>query len=121
MFTHTNAVVCILMCNTCIHYYVQALSPVGAMFGGLVAWPISDLLGRQAALMMSGVPALAGWLMIALAHLASSHVHAFYGVLLAGRTLTGFSSGWSVFCVSVSYYNTRMHEKPPCVVCTKSH
>ena len=73
------------------------------MFGGLIAWPISDLLGRQAALMLSGVPALVGWLMIALAHLASSHVHAFYGVLLAGRTLTGFSSGWSVFCVSVSY------------------
>ena len=73
------------------------------MFGGLVAWPISDRLGRKAALMLSGVPALVGWLMIALAFLASSHVHAFYGILLAGRTLTGFSSGWSIFCVSVSY------------------
>ena len=89
---------------------LQALSPVGAIFGSIVAWPISDILGRQAALMMSGVPALAGWLMIALAHLASSHVHAFYGVLLAGRVLTGFSSGWSVFCVSVSCYDlTHMH------------
>lgn len=73
------------------------------MFGGLVAWPISDMLGRQAALMLSGVPAMAGWLMIALAHLAGSKVEVFYGVLLTGRTLTGFSSGWSVFCVSVSY------------------
>ena len=73
------------------------------MFGGLVAWPISDRLGRKAALMLSGVPALVGWLMIILAHLASSHVHAFYGILLTGRMLTGFSSGWSIFCVSVSY------------------
>lgn len=73
------------------------------MFGGLVAWPISDLLGRKAALMISGVPAFLGWLMIALAHLVHSNIPAFYGVLLTGRTLTGFSSGWSVFCVSVSY------------------
>ena len=80
------------------------------MFGGLIAWPISDRLGRQAALMLSGVPALVGWLMIALAHLASTHVHAFYGVLLTGRMLTGFSSGWSVLCVSVSYYSlTHVH------------
>ena len=68
-----------------------------------MAWPISDVLGRQPALMLSGVPALAGWLMIALAHLVNHQVQAFYGVLLTGRTLTGFSSGWSVFCVSVSY------------------
>ena len=89
---------------------LQALSPVGAILGSIIAWPISDTLGRRAALMMSGVPALAGWLMIALAHLASSHVHAFYGVLLAGRTLTGFSTGWSVFCVSVSCYDlTHVH------------
>ena len=93
---------------------LQALSPVGAMLGGLVAWPISDVLGRQVALMLSGVPALAGWLMIALAHLVNHQVQAFYGVLLAGRTLTGFSSGWSVFCVSVSsvllkYYIVYIH------------
>ena len=73
------------------------------MFGSLVACPISNRVGRKRALMLSGVPALIGWLMIALAHLASSHVQAFYGVLLTGRMLTGFSSGWSVFCVSVSY------------------
>ena len=87
---------------------LQALSPVGAMFGGLVAWPLSDMLGRQAGLMLSGVPALVGWLMIALAHLVHSNVHAFYGVLLTGRTLTGFSSGWSVFCVSVGYSPIRL-------------
>ena len=80
------------------------------MFGGLIAWPISDMLGRQAALMLSGVPALTGWLMIALAHLADSNAQIFYGVLLTGRGLTGLSSGWSVFCVSVST-SQRLSEK----------
>ena len=73
------------------------------MLGGLIAWPISDSFGRKVALMLSGVPALSGWLMIALAHLASSHMEPFYGILLTGRALTGLSGGWSVFCVSVSH------------------
>ena len=74
------------------------------MFGGLVAWPISELLGRQAALMLGGVPALAGWLMITYSNLASSS-SAFLGVIFVGRLLTGFSTGWSIFCVSVSVYS----------------
>ena len=67
-----------------------------------MAWPISDLLGRKFALALSGIPSLVGWLIIALAHLAKQP-STFYGVLLTGRALTGFSTGWSVFCVSVSH------------------
>ena len=77
------------------------MGPIGAMFGGLVAWPMSDMLGRQAALMLGGVPALAGWLMIAYSNLTNSS-SIFLGVLYTGRLLTGFSTGWSIFCVSVS-------------------
>ena len=72
------------------------------MFGCLTAWPISDLLGRKASLMLSGLPALVGWLMIALAHLVPSSVQGFYGVLLSGRIVTGVYLGWSVVVVSVS-------------------
>ena len=78
------------------------------MFGGLVAWPIADFLGRKWALMLSGLPSLAGWLTIALAHMAGKP-DIFYGVLLTGRLLTGFSTGWSVFCVSVSLSLIRNH------------
>ena len=72
-----------------------------------MAWPVSELLGRQAALMLGGVPALAGWLMITYSSLANSS-NAFLGIIYVGRLLTGFSTGWSIFCVSVSvlYNNT---------------
>ena len=78
------------------------------MFGSLVSGPISDLIGRKTSLILSGVPALVGWLMIALAHfVAKSNATAFYSVLLIGRTLTGFSGGWSIVGVSVSPYHYR--------------
>ena len=63
---------------------------------------MSDLLGRKPSLMLSGVPALIGWLMIALAHMVPSGVQGFYGVLLSGRIMTGVYLGWSVVGVSVS-------------------
>ena len=88
--------------HLCLHLF-QAFGPIGAMFGGLVAWPVSELLGRQAALMLGGVPALAGWLMITFSNLANSS-SAFFGIIYVGRLLTGFSTGWSIFCVSVSVH-----------------
>ena len=72
------------------------------MFGSLIGWPIADLLGRKTSLMLSGIPALVGWLMIALAHLTPSSVQTFYGVLLSGRIMTGVYLGWSIFVISVS-------------------
>ena len=72
------------------------------MFGCLIGWPVSDLLGRKVSLMLSGLPAFIGWLMIALAHLVPSNVQGFYGVLLSGRIMTGVYLGWSVVVVSVS-------------------
>lgn len=71
------------------------------MFGGLLAWPVSDFLGRQAALIIGGIPALIGWLFIANAVQIFNRA-AFLFVLFSGRVLTGFAAGWSIFCVSVS-------------------
>ena len=74
------------------------------MFGSLVSGTISDLLGRKTSLMLSGIPAVVGWLMIGLAHfVAQSNATVFYSVLLIGRILTGFSGGWSLTCVAVSH------------------
>ena len=73
------------------------------MFGSLIAFPLSDALGRKPALMLGGVPAFTGWLMIAVScPITSSHI-AFLGVILTGRLLTGISVGWFFFCASVSF------------------
>ena len=52
--------------------------PVGGIFGGLFAWPVADSLGRQAALIIGGVPGLIGWLLISLSILFSSSLGFFF-------------------------------------------
>ena len=72
------------------------------MLGSLIGWPVSNFLGRKLSLMLSGLPALIGWLMIALVHMVPASVVGFYGVLLSGRIMTGVYLGWSIIGVSVS-------------------
>ena len=86
---------------------MQAFLPLGAVFGGLFAWPVTELLGRQPALMIGGVPAICGWLFITYARLlnySNGPTDGFVAFLLLGRLFTGFATGWSIFCVSVSYF-----------------
>ena len=80
---------------------MQGSLPVGATLGGFLAWPVADYLGRQAALIIGGVPGLIGWLAISLSVLFSSRT-GFLVMVYIGRVLTGIGSGWSVYCVSVS-------------------
>ena len=79
----------------------QAFGALGALFGGPVAWPISDFFGRKVALMLGGVPTLIGWVFIVLAHFPAAE-GGFISMILIGRFLTGFGGGWFIFCVSVS-------------------
>ena len=81
---------------------LQGIGPFGAMFGGLVAWPVSDHYGRQAALIVGGIPSLTGWLMLANAIQVTTSRAGFLVLLFSGRFLTGFATGWSIFCASVS-------------------
>lgn len=66
-----------------------------------MAWPISDHFGRQAALIVGGVPFLCGWIMIANAIQITQSKAGFLVLLFGGRVLAGFATGWSIFCVSV--------------------
>ena len=67
---------------------MQAFAPVGALLGGPIAGWIADHWGRKAALLLAGVPYLAGYLMIALAYLSGDPV-VFKAVLLTGVLLSG--------------------------------
>jgi len=90
------------------YYSLQAFLPLGAVFGGLFAWPVTELLGRQPALMIGGLPAICGWLFITYARLLNNYftgpTSSFVAFLLLGRLFIGFATGWSIFCVSVSYF-----------------
>ena len=79
----------------------QAIGPLGALFGGPVAWPISDSFGRKPALMLGSIPTLIGWLAFAYSNLLPTRV-GFLTLLYIGRFLSGFGAGWTIFCVSVS-------------------
>ncbi len=51
--------------------------------------------------MLSGLPSVIGWVIIANAHLVQQHT-GFVALLLIGRFLTGVAVGWSIFAISVS-------------------
>ncbi len=71
------------------------------MLGGPIAGWLADRLGRKPALLLSGIPYLAGYLMIAYARFCTTAL-AFRAVVLTGRLLTGLSVGWSCLAVPVS-------------------
>ena len=62
-----------------------SLLAVGALFGGPVAGIIIEKLGRKTGIMLSGLPFVAGWFLIAY----TNNVY----VLYLGRLLTGFACG----------------------------
>ena len=80
---------------------MQAMAPVGAIFGGPIAGWIADHLGRKAALMLVGILYLSGYLMIVYSHMLNSAT-AFKTILLLGRFLTGVGLGWSCLTGPVS-------------------
>ena len=62
-----------------------SLLAVGALFGGPIAGIIIEKLGRKTGIMLSGLPFVAGWFLIAY----TNNVY----VLYLGRLLTGFACG----------------------------
>ena len=72
----------------------------GGQFGGFFA----DRFGRKFSMLFSGLPYLAGYIMISYAHFSASAT-AFKALLLIGRFVTGIGMGWASAVVSVSYTN----------------
>ena len=79
----------------------QAFAPLGAVFGGGIAGWAADGLGRKPALVMSFIPNLIGWLMLAVAQFWDSST-GFKCLVLIGRFFTGFAMGWAMLCSPVS-------------------
>lgn len=81
---------------------LQAFLPLGALFGGPVAWPLSEKFGRKPALLLSTIPGVVGWVTIAVSNLLPTR-EGFLAFFYGGRLLSGFAAGWSIFCISVSF------------------
>ena len=76
---------------------------VGALIGGPVAGFVSDNFGRKTALMLSGLTGALGWFCLTFSiQFGTTSFPAFFGLLLAGRFVSGFSAGWISLVVPVS-------------------
>ena len=73
---------------------------MGGLFGGTIAGPVSDRIGRSAALVLMSIPHLIGWLGQAYAHFMPDF-GSFVAVLMLGRWFTGFATGWGSLVISV--------------------
>ena len=95
--------ICLWFCDKYIICvcYVQAFGPLGALFGGPVAWPLSEKFGRKPAMLLSTIPGLVGWVAMSVSTLLPTR-DGFLAFLYSGRLLSGFAAGWSIFCISVS-------------------
>ncbi len=87
---------------------LQAIGPIGGLFGGSIAGPVSDHFGRSAALVLMSVPHLIGWLTQTYAPLMPTF-DSFVSVLMIGRWFTGFGTGWGSLVITVSAYYITLH------------
>lgn len=103
----TEEVMLFLYSNKC--FSPQALAPIGALFGSVIAGFITNSFGRKPALLMVMVPYLIGYLLITYSQYVSGNGN-LLAVLYTGRFFTGIGLGWSCLAVPVSL----------CFVCTRS-
>ena len=81
---------------------IQALAPIGGVFGGLLSGPIADRWGRKDALVLCGIPSFIGYLTLSYAHYMPTAL-GFKALALTGRFLTGVGMGWACMAGPVSY------------------
>ena len=82
---------------------LQALAPIGALFGSFLGGFSADSFGRKAALLMVAIPYLIGYLIIAYTRFFSSTSSVgFLSAIFCGRFFTGVGLGWSCLAVPVS-------------------
>lgn len=91
----------LLHCSQILKISQQALSQVGALFGGPIGGFVADRFGRKCSMLFSGLPYLVGYMIISYAHYSPWAV-VFQTLLLFGRFVSGFGMGWASAVVSVS-------------------
>ena len=98
-----------------IHIIMQALSEIGALFGGPAGGLLADRLGRRWAMILTGAPFFIGYIMLATAHY-SSNVTSFKFFIMTGRFLSGVGMGWGTSVLPVSWSNAKSMKYHICIL-----
>ena len=97
---------------------MQGLTTGGAAIGGLLAGYAADYVGRKAALLVSAVLSMIGWLLLMSANFWThgGDPVGFILTLLIGRFFTGGALGWGMLCTPVSQYMLHVHVLIMCMI-----
>ena len=98
---HTNILLEYKLVPKTNSLFLQALMPIGALFGGPIGGLMADKTGRKSVLAASGIPNFFGWMVIVMSYYSRS-ASTFKLLILIGRFLTGFASGCLTSAVPVS-------------------
>ena len=82
-------------------FSLQALAPIGALFGAPLSGVLADRWGRKDALVLCGIPYFIGYLTLSYAHYMPT-VLGFKALAFTGRFLTGVGMGWAGSVAPVS-------------------
>ena len=80
---------------------MQAIGPVGSLFGGTLAGFFADTFGRKLTVILTAVSYFVGWTMLGVSWYIKNAV-AFKIILMVGRCITGFGLGWALLAGPVS-------------------
>ena len=80
---------------------IGPLTPVGAIFGGLMSSPAMSALGIVESLVLGSSIYVVGWTLIGASFFVADP-STFRALILLGRTVTGIATGWSSSVVPVS-------------------
>ena len=85
---------------------IGPMAPLGATFGGIISALAVTAFGLVYSMQICGCIFLLGWAMLGSSNFVASP-DAFRGLILTGRTITGFAQGWivAILPVSVSLYH----------------
>ena len=91
---------------------LQAIAPVGSLFGGTLAGFSADKLGRKPTVVLTAVSYLVGWTLLGVSWYINNAT-AFKVVIMAGRFISGFGLGWALLAGPV-------RKSPFCSACSFS-
>lgn len=89
---------------------IGPIAPIGAFFGALLSAVVVAIFGLVFAMMSAAVMFVMGWVLLGVSFFVNNNVLGFRAIILLGRFVTGFATGWIAATAPVSVLQTtHMH------------